>query len=137
LGDHAEAEDLVQSALAKTYAGWHRVRDLNAATAYARTTMVNTAASWFRRRSWRNERPTEALPETTHEHDLTDRPLLVDALGQLPPRQRAAIVLRYYEDLSEAEIADLLGISAGTVKSQASKALALLRERVPGQKEDR
>jgi len=127
LGDHAEAEDLVQSALAKTYASWHRVRDLNAASGYARTTMVNTASSWFRRRSWRNERPAESLPEESRDQDLTDRPLLIDALAQLPPRQRAAIVLRYYEDLSVAQTAAALGCSEGTVKSQTSDALARLR----------
>ena len=127
LGDHAEAEDLVQSALAKTYASWHRVRDLNAATGYARTTLVNTAASWFRRRSWRNERPSASLPDRAHDHDLTDRTLLVDALAQLPPRQRAAIVLRYYEDLSVAQTAVALGCSEGTVKSQTSDALTRLR----------
>src|SRR6476646_1678803 len=99
LGDHAEAEDLVQSALAKTYASWHRVRDLNAAAGYARTTLVNTASSWFRRRSWRNEHPTRDLPDAALDHDPTDRSLLVHTLAQLPPRQRAAIVLRYYEDL--------------------------------------
>jgi len=101
LGDHAEAEDLVQSALAKTYASW--------------------------RRSWRNERPSDSLPEQAHDHDLTDRPLLIDALAQLPPRQRAAIVLRYYEDLSVAQTAAALGCSEGTVKSQTSDALARLR----------
>jgi RNA polymerase sigma-70 factor (sigma-E family) len=127
LGDHAEAEDLVQTALAKTYATWHRVRDLNAAPGYARTTLVNTATSWFRRRSWRNEHPTEALPEVGREPDPTDRPALVTALAQLPPRQRAAIVLRYYDDLSVAETAAALGCSEGTVKSQTSDALARLR----------
>ena len=127
LGDHAEAEDLVQSALAKTYASWHRVRDLNAATGYARTTLVNTASSWFRRRSWRNERPSASLPDRAHEHDPTDRTLLVGALAQLPPRQRAAIVLRYYEDLSVAQTAMALGCSEGTVKSQTSDALTRLR----------
>lgn len=127
LGDHAEAEDLVQSALAKTYASWHRVRDLNAATGYARTTLVNTASSWFRRRSWRNERPSASLPDRAHDHDPTDRTLLVSALAQLPPRQRAAIVLRYYEDLSVAQTAAALGCSEGTVKSQTSDALTRLR----------
>ena len=127
LGDHAEAEDLVQSALAKTYANWHRVRDLNAAAGYARTTLVNTASSWFRRRSWRNEHPTEVLPDGTLDHDPTDRSLLVQALAQLPPRQRAAVVLRYYEDLTVAQTAAALGCSEGTVKSQTSDALARLR----------
>ena len=127
LGDHAEAEDLVQTALAKTYASWHRVRDLNAAPGYARTTLVNTASSWFRRRSWRNEQPTGELPEAVHEHDPSQRPTLAHALGQLPPRQRAVVVLRFYEDMSVAQTAEVLGCSQGTVKSQTSDALTRLR----------
>jgi RNA polymerase sigma-70 factor (sigma-E family) len=132
LGDHAEAEDLVQAALAKTYASWHRVRDRGAAAAYARTTLVNTAASWFRRRSWRNERPTGELPEHTaragHGHpDPSIRPALMQALAQLAPRQRAVVVLRFYDDMSVAETAAALGCSAGTVKSQTSDALGRLR----------
>ncbi len=132
LGDAAEAEDLVQTALAKTYASWGKVRDLGAAHGYARTTLVNTASSWFRRRSWRNERPTEVLPDVpaggAHSWpDETDRPTLVAALAQLPPRQRAVIVLRYYEDLDVATTAAALGCSPGTVKSQTSDALVRLR----------
>ncbi|QCW50008.1 SigE family RNA polymerase sigma factor [Nocardioides dongxiaopingii] len=128
LGDRAEAEDLVQSALAKTYASWGRVRSLEAAPAYARTTLVNTATSWFRRRSWRNERPTETLPDPgTVGSDPSDRPALLAALAQLPPRQRAVVVLRYYDDLSVAETASALAISEGTVKSQTSDALTKLR----------
>jgi len=73
LGDAAEAEDLVQTALAKTYAAWPKVRDVHAAPGYARTVLVNTASSWFRKRSWRNERPTEQLPDLVHEHDPSDR----------------------------------------------------------------
>ncbi|HYG94266.1 MAG TPA: SigE family RNA polymerase sigma factor [Nocardioides sp.] len=127
LGDAAEAEDLVQTALAKTYANWRRVRSLEAAPGYARTTMVNTAASWFRKKGWRNERPTEFLPELAQETDPSDRPALLDALATLPPRQRAVIVLRYYEDLSVAQVAHALGITEGTVKSQTSDALTRLR----------
>ncbi len=127
LGDHAEAEDLVQTALAKTYAAWHRVRDLDAAPAYARTALVNTASSWFRKKSWRNERPSSVLPELGFEQDPSDRPAVVDALGHLAPRQRAVIVLRFYEDLSVAQAATALGCSEGTVKSQTSDALARLR----------
>ncbi|WP_137295115.1 SigE family RNA polymerase sigma factor [Nocardioides dongxiaopingii] len=128
LGDRAEAEDLVQSALAKTYASWGRVRSLEAAPAYARTTLVNTATSWFRRRSWRNERPTETLPDPgAVGSDPSDRPALLAALAQLPPRQRAVVVLRYYDDLSVAETASALAISEGTVKSQTSDALTKLR----------
>ncbi|CAN5592576.1 SigE family RNA polymerase sigma factor [soil metagenome] len=127
LGDRAEAEDLVQTALAKTYASWPKVRDVQAAPGYARTTLVNTATSWFRRKSWGNERPTEVLPERAHHHDPSDRPAIIDALAQLPPRQRAVIVLRYYEDLTVAQTAAALGIADGTVKSQTSEALDLLR----------
>jgi RNA polymerase sigma-70 factor (sigma-E family) len=131
LGDHAEAEDLVQTSLAKTYATWHRVRDVDAAVGYARTVLVNTASSWFRRRSWRNERPTEHLPETSYEHaDPGDRPTVIAALATLPPRQRAVIVLRFYEDLSVAQVAEALGCSEGTVKSQNSEALSKLRVRL-------
>ncbi len=127
LGDRAEAEDLVQDSLAKTYASWHRVRVLEAAPGYARTVLLNTAASWFRKRSWRNERPSAELPEPTYEEDRTDRPTLVAALRRLPARQRAVIVLRYYEDLTVAQAAEALSCSEGTVKSQTHDALARLR----------
>lgn len=131
LGDRAEAEDLVQTALAKTYASWGRVRELEAARGYARTTLVNTASSWFRRKSWRNERPTEVLPEpstaASSGTDPADRPAVLQALALLPPRQRAVVVLRYYEDLSVAQTASALRIAEGTVKSQTSDALARLR----------
>lgn len=127
IGDAAEAEDLVQTTLAKTYASWSRVRDVNAAPGYARTVLVNTATSWFRKRSWRNERPTAEPPDLAHETDPSDRPALMSALTELPPRQRAVIVLRFYEDLSVAQAAAALGVTEGTVKSQTSDALARLR----------
>ncbi|WP_141012779.1 SigE family RNA polymerase sigma factor [Nocardioides sambongensis] len=127
LGDACEAEDLVQTALAKTYASWRRVRTLEAAPGYARTTLVNTAASWFRKKGWRNERPTEVLPEHGSEPDWTDRTTLMGALATLPPRQRAVVVLRFYEDLSVAQVARALAVSDGTVKSQTSEALTKLR----------
>jgi RNA polymerase sigma-70 factor (sigma-E family) len=128
LGDAADAEDLVQTALAKTYANWRKVRSVEAAPGYARTTLVNTAASWFRKKGWRNERPTDVLPEAGRlDPDPADRRTVVDALGTLPPRQRAVVVLRYYEDLSVAQVAHALGITEGTVKSQTSEALAKLR----------
>ncbi|MEZ0578696.1 SigE family RNA polymerase sigma factor [Nocardioides sp. MH1] len=131
LGDRADAEDLVQTALAKTYANWRRVQNVDAAPGYARTTLVNTAASWFRKKGWRNERPTEELPEPAHgpghETDPSDRRSVIDALATLPPRQRAVVVLRYYEDLSVAQVAHALGITEGTVKSQTSEALSKLR----------
>jgi RNA polymerase sigma-70 factor (sigma-E family) len=127
VGDAGLAEDLVQTALAKTYAAWPTVRDVQAAPGFARTTLVNTAASWFRRRSWRNELPTESLPDAGQDDDPSTRPAVLDALGHLPPRQRAVVVLRFYEDLSVAETARALGCSDGTVKSQTSKALDALR----------
>ena len=127
LGDRAEAEDLVQTALAKTYASWASVRSVEAAPAFARTVLHNTAASWFRRRSWRNERPTEVLPEVAHHPDPSDRPAVLAALRGLPRRQRAVVVLRYYEDLSVADTARALGCSEGTVKSQTFDALQRLR----------
>jgi len=125
LPDHALAEDLVQSALMKTYRSWPKVRAVEAAEAYTRTVLVNTALSWFRRKSWGNERPTEQLPERPAYAD--DAQWLLDEIRGLPDRQRAVVVLRYYEDLSVAETARVLGITEGTVKSQTHHALARLR----------
>jgi RNA polymerase sigma factor (sigma-70 family) len=91
--------------------------------------MLNTWSSWWRRR-WRGELPTLQLPEVAAPDsyaDVDSRQALRAALAQLPPRQRAVVVLRYHQDLSEAQVAGLLGISAGTVKSQAARALATLR----------
>jgi RNA polymerase sigma-70 factor (sigma-E family) len=130
LGEHQLAEDLVQTSLAKTYASWRKVKEPAAAPAYARVVLANTAASWFRRRSWRNERPTERLPVPGDEHDPSTRPAVIDALRTLAPRQRAVVVLRYYDDLSVREVAHALGISEGTVKSQTSDALARLRRQL-------
>lgn len=127
-GDWALAEDLLQTALAKAYPRWSRVlRD--DPEAYVRKIMVNTWSSWWRRR-WRGELPTRRLPEIAAADryaDVDSRQALRTALAQLPPRQRAVVVLRYHQDLSEAQVAELLGISVGTVKSQAARALASLR----------
>ena len=127
VGDRGLAEDLVQTALAKTYASWGNVRDLGAARAYARTTLVNTASSWFRKRGWRAEQPTELVDGGSYDDDPTERPAMAAALAQLAPRQRAVVVLRFYEDLSVAETARALRCSEGTVKSQTSDALSKLR----------
>lgn len=128
LGDHGLAEDLVQTSLARTYAAWRRVRSIDAAPAYARTTLVNTAAEWIRKRSWRRELPTETLAEPSAAgSDPSLRPTVVAALAHLAPRQRAVVVLRYYEDLSVAETARVLDCSEGTVKSQTHDALKVLR----------
>ncbi len=127
LGEHQLAEDLVQSSLAKTYAAWGKVREPGAARGYARVVLANTAASWFRRRSWRNELPSATLPERATASEPSDRPAVLAALATLPPRQRAVVVLRYFDDLSVREVAAALGVSEGTVKSQTSAALVKLR----------
>ncbi len=121
----------MQTSLAKTYASWAKVREPAAAAGYARVVLANTASSWFRRRSWRNERPASELPEPPGStSEPSDRPAVVEALRTLPPRQRTVVVLRYYADLSVREVADALGISEGTVKSQTSHALSALRLRL-------
>ena len=127
VGDRGLAEDLVQTALAKTYVSWGRVRDLGAAGVYARTVLVNTASSWFRRRSWSSEVATADLPDEAVTLPDSDRPMVVAALRALPPRQRAVVVLRFYEDLTVEQTAAALGVNAGTVKSQTSHAMTKLR----------
>lgn len=129
--DWALAEDLVQTALARAYPRWNRIQ-ADDPEAYLRRVLVNTWSSWWRRR-WRGEVPTEALPESAGPDAFASadrKDALRVALSRLPKRQRAIVVLRYHEDMSEAQVADLLGISAGTVKSQASRALAKLRDDV-------
>ena len=125
--DHALAEDLLQTALTKAWFAWKRIdRDPEP---YVRKILVNTYASWWRRK-WNGEEPSEALPERGYAGDgdrHADRHDLWQAMGRLPRRQRAVIVLRYFEDLTEAETARALDCSVGTVKSQTSKALARLR----------
>ena len=131
-GDWATAEDLLQTALTKTYLAWKRLGEIEAVEPYARRVLVNTATSWWRRR-WHGERPTEVLPERAAP-DRVDEQLERDALWRhvkaLPARQRAVLVLRFYEDLSEAQTAATLNISTGTVKSQTSRALHTLRQRL-------
>jgi RNA polymerase sigma-70 factor (sigma-E family) len=128
--DRAEAEDLLQSALAKTYLAWDRIHDPASLDGYVRRAMVNTQITWWRRRRL-DVYPTDELPDQAVD-DHTVRSDLHDALGRalqrLPRRQRLAVVLRYYEDMSEAEIADALDISVGTVKSTVSRAMAKLRD---------
>lgn len=125
-GDRALAEDLLQTALAKSWFAWGRIE--GPPEPYVRKVLASTYATWWRRR-WRGEQPTDSLPELPlpPAGSVEDRDLLWRALGTLPRRQRAVVVLRYYEDLSEAEIAATLGITPGTVKSQAARALAALR----------
>lgn len=131
-GDWATAEDLLQTALTKTYLAWKRLGGIEAIEPYARRVMVNTSTSWWRRR-WHGERPTEVLPERAGVDEIEqqlDRDVLWRHLRALPSRQRAVLVLRFYEDMSEAQIAAMLEISPGTVKSQTSRALATLRRRL-------
>ena len=124
--DEALAEDLLQTALTKAWFAWGRIE--GEPERYVRRILVNTSASWWRRR-WHRERPTADLPErrTPDSRDASGDQDLWDAVGRLPARQRAVVVLRYLEDRTEAETADLMGCSVGTVKSQCSKALAKLR----------
>jgi RNA polymerase sigma-70 factor (sigma-E family) len=122
--DHALAEDLVQTALAKAWFHWTRIREDNPEP-YVRRTLVTTYASWWRRR-WNGEIPTDELPDAAAPPG-EERLDLWDAIGRLPKKQRITLVLRFYEDLTEAETARLMGLSLGTVKSQTAKALAKLR----------
>ncbi|GAA3189495.1 SigE family RNA polymerase sigma factor [Dactylosporangium siamense] len=139
-GDANQAQDLAQSTLIRTYGAWHRVRH-DDALSYARRIMVNLHTDWLRRRPWR-EQPRADLHDGNHRgnhrgdlsggHDgghgaVEDRAALVAALQSLTRRERAAIVLRYYVDLSEQQTAQTLGVSVGTVKSVCSRALAKLR----------
>ena len=132
-GDRHSAEDLVQTSLAKLYLSWDKVQKRELLDGYVRRIMVNENNSLWRRAWKRKEVTTDEVPEQAHvtdRHDHGERSALWDFVQTLPRKQRAVIVLRYYEDLTEAEVADILGISVGTVKSQASRALASMRQRV-------
>src|SRR5215218_10233861 len=134
-GDHQLAEDLVQAALAKSWRAWARVGP-DSFEAYVRRVLFTTYISWWRRK-WRGERPTADLPEApTTAMDSDERNDLVAALAQLPRGQKAVVVLRYFEDLTEQQTADLLGINVGTVKSQCSRALTSLRSSPHLQREE-
>ena len=130
-GSRTDAEDLLQTTLAKTYLAWDRIREREAVDGYVRRVLVNTQTSRWRRRRV-DEYPTDELPERgsgrVAAEDLALHDALWTALAGLPKRQRATVVLRYYEDLSEAETAQVLGVSVGTVKSTTSRALAKLRD---------
>jgi RNA polymerase sigma-70 factor (sigma-E family) len=133
-GDTHLAEDLVQIALSRLAPKWDRVVAKGDPTPYVRAILVNTATGW-RRRRWTGEAPTSPLPDARADDGaqrawadgVGRRDELRRALGQLGARQRAVVVLRFYEDLPEAEVARLLHCSVGTVKSQAARALAKLR----------
>ncbi|MFD1830533.1 SigE family RNA polymerase sigma factor [Streptomyces desertarenae] len=130
-GDRHEAEDLLQSALFSTYRAWERISDKAAVGGYLRRTMTNLHISAWRRRKL-NEYPTEELPESAGESDAMRgtelRAVLWQALARLPELQRTMLVLRYYEGRTDPEIADILNISVGTVKSSIWRSLRRLRD---------
>lgn len=128
-GNRADAEDLVQSVLAKTYLAWDRIEDRAALDGYVRRAMVNTHISWWRRRRV-EEFPTDEVPDQAvadHSVGSDMQESLRRAIARLPQRMRDAVMLRYYEDMTEAEVAEVLGVSLGTVKSTVSRAVAKLR----------
>ena len=130
-GDRFEAEDLLQSALFSTYRAWERISDKAAVGGYLRRTMTNLHISAWRRRKL-NEYPTEELPETAGDTDAMRgtelRAVLWQALARLPELQRTMLVLRYYEGRTDPEIAEILDISVGTVKSSIWRSLRRMRE---------
>lgn len=129
-GNQHTAEDLVQATLERVWPRWQRVARAGDPDAYVRKVLVNTYASWWRRK-WRAEQPAGELPESLSGTDEFAHVDLADALRRvlptLTPKQRAVLVLRYYDDLTEAATAEVLGCSVGTVKSQTAKALARMR----------
>jgi RNA polymerase sigma-70 factor (sigma-E family) len=131
-GSPVKAQDLVQEALAKTYVALPRLRDTGAIEGYARKAMTTTAISWARRKS-SGELPTSDLPDRASEDraaHVDQREWLWQEILRLPPRQRVAIVLRYYEDLTQEQTAEVMSCSVGTVKSQVAEGIAKLRERL-------
>jgi RNA polymerase sigma-70 factor (sigma-E family) len=128
-GDRHQAEDLLQTALARTFVRWEKIRDKAAAEAYVRRALLNLASRQWRKRG--REVTLERLPELAHDGGVGSsdaRMLLWREIARLPPRMRATLVLRYYEDLSEAATAAELGCSVGAVKSQTHHALRRLRD---------
>jgi RNA polymerase sigma-70 factor (sigma-E family) len=143
-GDQAAAEDLLQTALARTWPHWARIAD-GQPDAYVRKVMVRTNANW-RARRWNQEIPTADSDLRSQRHQapdgddparLDDRLILLKALAMLPVRQRQVVVLRYFDDLSAGAVADVMGCSTGTVKSQSAKGLAKLRQALEATEPDR
>lgn len=131
-GDHADAEDLVQAALVKAVPHWRRISA--DPEPYVRRILTRESISRWRRRRWREvstdrlpDRPTDGGTATGVDDRVVQREALRLALLTLAPRQRAVVVLRYYEQLSEKETAEALGVTVGTIKSQSSRALDTLR----------
>ena len=133
-GNHHDAEDLVQSALIKVVPKWTRIKDRP--EPYVRQVLARESVNRWRGRRWR-ELTTDVVPEAVHpdSSDRADRIALLEDLRRLSPRQRAVLVLRYFDDLTEAETAASLGVSVGTVKSHVHDALARLRHQLPGEEQ--
>jgi RNA polymerase sigma-70 factor (sigma-E family) len=130
-GDWDQAEELAQEAMARTFAAWSRIRGYDRPAAYARKVLVNRHRSLLRRAVVEARHGLTSRPQEWHEPDFGgDDLVLWQALQRLPGRQRMAIVLRYYLDLPEAEVARLLGVPVGTVKSHVHRGLARLRDRL-------
>ncbi|MFG2905063.1 SigE family RNA polymerase sigma factor [Kitasatospora sp. NPDC048286] len=131
-GDHHEAEDVVQATFAKVFRNWSRISRLDEPDAYVHRALVNNNLNRHRRRRVR-QLLVPVLPDRAStaggggHRDVEERSVLLQALAELPQRQRAVVVLRYWEDMSERQVADVLGCSPGNVKSQASRGLAKLR----------
>ena len=132
-GDRYLAEDLVQETLAHLYRRWDKVAATTSPEAYVKTSVTRQFLSWRRRRS-SGERPTDHVPESPSAYDGTDAvdddDVLWRLLARLPRKQRAILALRFYDDQSDLQIAEILGVSASTVRSQASRALASLRDQL-------
>jgi RNA polymerase sigma-70 factor (sigma-E family) len=130
-GDWPLAEDLVQTALARSWPRWERIRRRDDPEIYVRRVMINTWATWSRRR-WRGERATADVPDSPGSADMAAelalRLAVQTALASLTSRQRAVLVLRVYDDLPEAQVAEVLHCATGTVKATMARALAKLRE---------
>ena len=132
-GDWIEAEDLAQEAMVRTYRAWSRIRERERPGAYARSVLVNRRRSMLRR-SMVVQKHAEMLRSEEYRPDFGEEGMVLwDAIGSLPRRQRAALILRFYEDLPEAEIAQILDAPVGTVKSLVHRGLAKLRENLGGE----
>ncbi len=139
--NRAEAEDLLQFALERTYRHWPRIRGSDEPERYVRRILANASADRWRKIARRAEQPMPAaIPDPTvpdRTAEIAERDYLLRALALLPPGQRAVLVLRYFDDLSEGETAEMLGCSIGTVKSQAARALERLRNAADSTANDR
>ena len=129
-GDHHHAEDLLQATLTKVFLAWPRIREKTSAEAYARRTLVTTYVSWRRRRWWQERATGEDLERPERLNSAADHDELWHSLQSLSRQQRAVVVLRFIEDQSVDEVARLLGITTGSVKTHTSRALAALRIRL-------